>query len=383
MKTVLIPWVYHGAFGHVVEAIEAANNYKAAHPNCLISVVLSEASSSRIVQYCPWIDKTYLISLDKEIEPQVQAIPREWDHVVYPLRLSYQPEHWYTPHLLHVNRTLQQHLRPRLGAQFDQGELLAGVRLACNNYSEICMSLPDATVKWASSHRDSNASPVISILLNGSAPDSAFPSLRTWRRILNRIVEEFPTASLWLTGLSQAKNRYGFRTAAQRNRAVSRLSRTVPRMTTFIDVGLEKQLALIAASDMFIAPHTGFSFLAPCVGTPWLALSGGTWGDCTAGNTPFYFSVPPCDRYPCYGRRKLICQLHDRLHTPVPCVSSMLHQRIEDVLNGIRHLLSPAFDLKKSFDIYRSRALEQKVDVDALWRIRKYYSDIAEGHAGS
>jgi len=53
----------------------------------------------------------------------------------------------------------------------------------------------------------------------------------------------------------------------------------------------------------------------------------------------------------------------------------MLNQRVEDVLNGIRHLLDPAFDLKQSFAVYRRRAFEQQVDVDALWRINKYYSE--------
>ena len=378
MSTVLIPWVYHGAFGHVVEAIEAANNYKTAHPESKISLVLNKANSSEIANYCPWIETTYLISLDKEIEPQMQTIPCEWDFVVYPLRLSHRPEHWYTPRLLEVNRKLQQHVKPRLGSQFDQGELLTGTRLACNNYSQIRMKLPDTAVKWASSQRDSDASPIISILLNGSAPDSAFPSLRTWRRILDRIIKEFPVASLWLTGLSHT-SRYGFQSAQSRNLAIRRFSKSLPQLTTFIDVGLEKQLALIATADVFIAPHTGFSFLAPCVGTPWLALSGGTWGDCTAGDTPFYFSVPACDRYPCYGNRKLICKLHDRFRTPVPCVGSMLKHRVDDVVNGIRHLLDPAFDLKQSFDVYRRRAIEQQVDVDSLWRIKKYYDDSDSG----
>lgn len=375
MKSILIPWIYYGAFGHVVEAIETANNYKTAHPESRVSVVLSKANSTAITNYCPWIDTTYTLDTERDIDQQLKSIPQSWDHIVYPLRLSYQPEQWYSSQLLDANRRLQEYLNPRLGAQFDDGALLSGIRLASQKYAKIRMQLPAETLRWAQLQRDPNASPVVSVLLNGSAPFSAFPSLRTWRFILEGISARFPTASFWLTGVSE-KHGYAFSSAQSRNKAIRRLAALIPQLNFYIDVGIEKQLALIAASDVFLAPHTGFSFLAPCLGTPWLALSGGSWGDCTAGDTPFYFSLPACDRYPCHGNRKLVCRICDKLRTPVPCVASMLNARREDVLNGLAHLLDPTFDLQQSFHQYRKLASEQGVNVDELWRIAKYYQDV-------
>lgn len=49
---------------------------------------------------------------------------------------------------------------------------------------------------------------------------------------------------------------------------------TVPNYRSCYNVGLLNQMALIAPADLFIAQHTGFAFLAPGLGTPWLAISG-------------------------------------------------------------------------------------------------------------
>ncbi|MBL8812545.1 MAG: hypothetical protein JNM43_20445 [Planctomycetaceae bacterium] len=373
MKRILIAWVYHGAFGHLVEAIEAANNYKTANPDCSVSVILCKAGSSDLVRYCPWIDTSYQIDCDQNLEPQLRQIPSEWDHVVYPVRLGNRPELWYGANLLEANHRLQRHLRARLGSQYDDGKLISGCALPCAGHARIRMKLPDSSLAWASEFRDSKASPVISVLLNGSAPFSGFPSIRTWRALLCRIAEEFPDASFLLTGLS-VKSRFGFRLAQSRNRQIEKLSRDVPRLKYCFDVGLEKQLALIASSDIFLAPHTGFSFLAPSLGTPWLALSGSYWGDCTAGDTPFYFSVPKCECYPCYGNRKSLCKLRDLVHIPVPCVNELLLSRYQDVAAGIRHLMDSGFDLQKSFETYRQLAIRQGVNVRELWRIGDYFS---------
>lgn len=372
----MIPWVYHEAFGHVVEAIEVANNYKTANPNSRVCVVLANASTARLIDYCPWIDHAYLINVNEEIVPQFAKIPTKWDNVVYPLRLSYQPEYWYTPRLLDINRRLQRYLEPQQGSQFDDGDLLSGVRVPTRKYAPIQIKLPDDAVKWAELQRDGKSGPVVSLLLNGSAPVSAFPSPQVWQRLLKHVSIQFPNAAYWLTGMSQ-ETRYGMLTARQRNLAIARFANSTPQLNNYYDIGLERQLALIATSDVFIAPHTGFSFLAPCVGTPWLALSGGSWGDCTVGNTPFYFSVPPCDCYPCYGKRKLICRIHDRFGTTVPCTGSMLIRRVGDVVRGIEQLLDPGFDLHQSFLAYRSRAHEQSVNVSGLWRLNRYFGELS------
>lgn len=375
MARIVVPSIYTGAFGHVVEAIEVANNYKTANPETSVSVILCKSPSSTLTRYCPWIDNAFQVDVDGDAHQQIREIPSNWDYVVYPDRLLYSPEQWHSPRLLEVNRQIQKHLIATVGAQSENGKLISGKSLPFQKYSPIKMALPQSTVDWAARQRGRSSHPVISLLLNGSSPFSAFPSLHTWRRLLTKVTNEFPQVEFMLTGVSQT-SRFGFTSANFRNRSVRALSRAVPQIKWCMDVGLEKQLAIIADSDIFMAPHTGFSFIAPALGTPWLALSGGTWGDCTVGNTPFHFSVPACDRYPCYGDRKTLCKLKDRLHIPVPCVNGLLEDRYMDIVRGIHQLLDPHFDLKASFDAYRTLTMERSVNTQKLWRIAKYYSDM-------
>nr|WP_157528299.1 hypothetical protein [Kibdelosporangium sp. MJ126-NF4]CEL17976.1 hypothetical protein [Kibdelosporangium sp. MJ126-NF4]CTQ90796.1 hypothetical protein [Kibdelosporangium sp. MJ126-NF4] len=57
----------------------------------------------------------------------------------------------------------------------------------------------------------------------------------------------------------------------------------------------------MAASDVFVSPHTGFGMAAVAVGTPWLTLSGGRWFEFFFNGVPFRSIIPDTDRFPSYS----------------------------------------------------------------------------------
>jgi hypothetical protein len=70
------------------------------------------------------------------------------------------------------------------------------------------------------------------------------------------------------------------------------------------DLALVEQLAVLAACDALLSPHSGFGFAASCVGTPWATISGGRWPEYFFNGAPFRPVLPDPRRYPCYTHEK-------------------------------------------------------------------------------
>ena len=79
---------------------------------------------------------------------------------------------------------------------------------------------------------------------------------------------------------------------------IEALLAAVPAATDCFDRPLLEQVGLIEASDLLVSPHTGFSFVASTVGTPWLTISGGRWHEYFFNGEPFYSLLPDPQRYP-------------------------------------------------------------------------------------
>jgi len=123
------------------------------------------------------------------------------------------------------------------------------------------------------------------------------------------------------------------------------LFRAIPGARNCYDVGLANQLALLGVSDLFISPHSGFAFLAPCVGTPWLAISGSRWPDPTYARVPFYAVLPSCEQHPRLAEMRPQCRAKIDAGIRVDCMDRDLDARIGEVAEGVRWLQDPAFDL--------------------------------------
>ena len=106
------------------------------------------------------------------------------------------------------------------------------------------------------------------------------------------------------------------------------------------DVDLGRQLALLEACDLLLSPHSGFSFLAPCVGTPWLAISGGDWCEYVFQDIPFWCDFPSDPGFPHGGdldtwtSEEMIPGMSDaELRTRIPGILAGVHQLLNDDFN--------------------------------------------------
>ena len=368
-KRVLISWVYHTAYGHVVEALEASASVMQGNPGVDVSLLLTKSPGVQLVQYAPWVSKTWIIDPKANSEEQIRGIPEEWDHVVYSASLSHEPEKWYSGELLNCNRLLQSHLKGRDGVQFERARTSSGNALSMPAFPDVKLQLPEESRIWAKQHRRGSG-PVFALLLSGSLGATHAPRIGQWHKIIQRLSAEHDGAEFWVVGTSH-RGRFGFCSEQTRQKMVAGLQ-GAGRVRLLLDVGLEKQLALMEEADVFVSTHTGFAFLASCLGTPWLCLSGGAWPDVPIGHTPFWFSMPACSLFPCWGREKLECSLRRRLRQPIACLDGMLASRLDDIAEGATRLLSGTLSFEACFEVWQRRLQELGLDQSRVLRLHDF-----------
>ena len=110
-----------------------------------------------------------------------------------------------------------------------------------------------------------------------------------------------------------------------------------PAVVDCFDIGLWPQVALLERCDVVLAPHTGFAFLALCVGTPWLALSGGNWPEYFFNDVPFYSLLPDDPGYPHEGA----IDASEDGHPIAGMRLEELLRRIPELLDAVAFLLDP------------------------------------------
>jgi ADP-heptose:LPS heptosyltransferase len=227
------------------------------------------------------------------------------------------------------------------------------------------LRLPETARRFAERYRHDG--PKIAVLPAGSSGQRLYPPMSWWTRLTRAIGQAFPSARVYLTGVSAS---VGGRTATTvyPRPALDRLFRACPTAVDAYDIGLWNQLALIEQCAMVIAPHTGFAFLAPCVGTPWLAIAGASWPEYFFNDVSFYSVLPSCPLYPCYGRMKAPCRQRLEGDRPVICMDPrQLNPRIRTVLDAVRLLLDPAFTYEEAVALRRRQVAAAGLDRDRFW----------------
>jgi hypothetical protein len=140
------------------------------------------------------------------------------------------------------------------------------------------------------------------VLAGASAHRHLYPSAASWELILSELSRRYPDAVVCLIGKLGADGRTTSRVGRSE---VDRLVAAVPAAVDCFDRPLVEQLALLERSALLVSPHTGFSFLASTVGTPWLAISGGNWHEYFFNGEPVYSLLPDPARYPTFAWAEL------------------------------------------------------------------------------
>ena len=130
-------------------------------------------------------------------------------------------------------------------------------------------------------------------------------------------------------------------------------AKRLPFISNCFDIGLWNQVALMAACDIVLAPHTGFAFIGQFVGTPWLALSGCPWAEYLFNGVPFYSVIPNCDSYPAEWRKDLECNQRLARREKTICMQDEnLCAQIPEIVRGAHFLLGHETTYEKSIHVH-------------------------------
>ncbi|MCC6806187.1 MAG: hypothetical protein IT381_02090 [Deltaproteobacteria bacterium] len=365
--TMLINWGYYFAVGHVVEALKIAHGYVAKMPDLEVHLILPQQAPADLARASPAVSRVYTvnpyaIAQEGESSIALACIPRVFDYVV-----EYDfPEGPAPPAIAPFAELFERRFLARRwkGSSNDRYVLPEGGQPEYDFNATVSLTLPDAA-RFASPMND-HRGPKIALLLAGGGGAGAYPSLGFWQRMCAAIRREFPDVRFALTGQSGAERR-GTYTSSYPRAAVNALFDADAELVDAYDIGLWRQLGLIAECDMLISPHTGFSFLAPCVGTPWLALSGGHWSEYLMNGRPFYCVLPRCERYPCRGFIKPECRVKYGGDDYFECMSDRaLEPKIAEIVAGVRKLKDPSFSYEMAVAEHLERVQKGTLRHDAF-----------------
>jgi hypothetical protein len=209
--------------------------------------------------------------------------------------------------------------------------------------------------------------PTLCVIPGGSSGLAQSPSLHSWAAILDGFAQTVPGLRIQLTGVSQ-RSAGRTHTAGFTLEAIDWLTQQFPFVRNCFDIGLWNQVALIAASDVLCAPHTGFAFLSQFAGTPWLALSGCPWPEYVFNGMPFYSVIPDCASYPAEGNPARECtQLLARGEKAVCMQDGRIEQRLPDMLRGLRLLMQETFTYEEAIQVHKANLLRQQRDQRQFW----------------
>lgn len=367
-KTMLVNWVYYRPVGHALEGLKIARDYFEANNDLKISVVLNSEMPYEISALCPWIDKVYVADVKELAEFGLQAkclkkIPANWDYVVSDDRLVHSLES-YSKELKSANQTIIKFLQAKIwkgNRFFPQGKEMPPVRFD----TPMRFAIPVNAKEFIGKFRHDGIK--IAILPAGSNAESIYPTASWWVKLMKSITSNFPDVRFYLTG---AKNKTGNRSESYTfsGSDIGLILKENGNVENCFDIGIINQIALLEYCDLLISPHSGFAFLAGCVNTPWLAISGARWPEYFYNHIKFYSVLPSCKKYPCYTGMKAKCINEMKSGNPVVCMSSdSLNKKIPEIIRGIKKLTDDHFTYADSIELYREKVLKSGYPLANFW----------------
>ena len=293
MERLLVNYWYAHNVGHAVEALRYCLGYKLANPAMSVSLLLNARTPVELAHLCPFIDEVYPVlsgftTVHNDPVEALRAIPRDWDWVVENHRAR-EESHQAFVGFTALFDAAHQYLRPRHPTGVTGAEPPSYAR-----HQQLRLEPPEEARK-AAARRIHPGQLAISVVPSGSSSARhLYPSVASWELILTELYQRHPAAVFCLLGRLGDDGR----TKSNLDRTeLDRLLAAVPGAIDCFDLPLYEQLALIERSALLISPHTGMSFLASTVGTPWLAISGGNWHEAFFNGEPVYSLLPDPERY--------------------------------------------------------------------------------------
>lgn len=380
MTRILVNHVYYSPVGHVVEAIRYARGFHDANPGSEVHVALSDGAPWELCDGAPWITGVYRVPV---ADPgsrglSVPEMPREWDYIVdnnlmaledensgLLIASSKRPEGYEPSRGWEEEATIAYYARTDAeivarrgrGVLFPQMTLPYG--LGYDPGAHATLDVPDGSRAFAA--RYAHNGPKICILPAGSGPAAQYPGAESWVAIISALRERFPAARFYLTGTRGSARHRHLTTTRYGDGGLAQILASDGLVDCY-DIGLWHQVALLQACDLLVSPHSGFSFLASCVGTPWLTISGGNWPEYFFNGVPFYSVLPDNPDYPHVGA-------YDYDYDG-PAIPDMRHgrllARIPDLLVGAAFLLDPATTYQDALARHRANIARARIRHDRM-----------------
>lgn len=374
-RTLLVNWVYYRPVGHALEGLKVARDYFEADIDLKISVLLNSEMPYEIGALCPWIEKVYIADVKELSEYGLRAkclekIPTNWDFVVSDDRLMHSLNS-YSEELKSANQILIKYLQAKIwkgNRFFPQHENMPLIKFD----TEMRFEVPENAQKFITKY--SHKGLKICILPAGSNADRIYPEVRWWVKMMESVTDSFPDTKFYMTG---AKNKNGNRSESYTfsDDDINQILREIDNVENCFDLGIVNQIALLEYCDLLISPHSGFAFLASCVNTPWLSISGARWPEYFYNHIRFYSILPSCKKYPCYTGMKEECLTEMGNGNPVICMSTNeLEEKIPEIIEGIKLLMDDDFTYKDSIVLYRKNVLKSGYPLENFWTFEGSFS---------
>ena len=358
-KRLLINYVYYTPVGHVLEALKFAEGFYRNNRNLEISIVMSSSSPFLLAEGCRAVKRIYLVDLEDllkngEKSKDIAKIPRNWDYIItndiIRHEISGKPgwmEEAFSKYLDIADKRFKA--RIATGTCYYNNKFPKQLRY---RKCKLRLKVPQSSKLFVERYRSKGVK--ICILPAGSAGHAYYPSTDSWIKIISRLNSNFKDCRIYITGSKKVAKHGGTNTMAFGSADIDKILNKFNNVTDCFDIGLRNEVSLIEMCDVLIAPHSGFAFLASCVNTPWLAISGGDWSEYFFNHYPFY-SVLPNDRefpyegigeYTKHGGKKWHTKSQKRIP---PFTAKSIEKKLPEIIEGTRLLLDPSFTYRRRF----------------------------------
>jgi hypothetical protein len=361
-ESLLVNYMEFANVGHVIEALRYALAYHSADQSRRIGVLLPSNSPWELALLCPFVHGVYPVSpMVADLPGSLAEVARGWDWIVDNPRLhdSVHVAAWDG-----LDRYFETTDR-ELVAQLGRG--LIGIEPPSYlPHQQLRLHIPRAE-RDAASALLGDAAARIAVMPTGSGPRWRYPSTASWELILHALRGRHPHARFCLLGKLRDDGRTRSSLAADE---LVRLAESFPDAIDAVDRPIVQQLALVEACDLFLSPHTGFGMAALAVATPWLTLSGGSWGEYFFNNVPFYSLLPDPGRFGPYTPYSAPAQLKTDDDGEGPRTPSMSRARIshdlDELVDAATQLIGHRLSYERALQHHFSRLL-RIIDRDDIW----------------
>jgi ADP-heptose:LPS heptosyltransferase len=372
-KRLLLNYVYYDPVGHVIEALKFARGLAAANNDLEIYITLNKRAPFELTKACPFIKKVYPIDLYEimlkgEKANCLKNIPKKWDYIVTnnlpeefkDMKRLYSQEKGMLKYVQLSDKIFYSKHKSNI---FPETKLPKSLKYRSTH---LRFNVPKKAQTFTK--RYNHKGEKICILLGGSSGYRYYPSIRTWIKIIISIEKEFPDCKIYLTGIKKSK-RGGTKTRGYTESNINNVLNRFKNAIDCYDIGMWNQIALLEKCDVLIAPHSGFSFLASCVDTPLLEISGGDWSAYLFNHIPFYCVLPDDKDFPYRGKGKYSKHSGNfsaRVGKIPPFEPKKLEKKIPEILEGIHLLLNKDFTYEKAMKRYKENIKEANVQRSKL-----------------